>query len=159
MKINALFLSMMLAATLTSCSSQSKSSNDSVNTDSATESTTEVATASGDEADFEGEPDSDSDCFDYDRLTKLYTADQRHLSEDDKEFLLLQYDIAKREVDGIDGTKNPAAFQKKLKELDKEEYQAVIAAISLTEGQAKTGKFNASQMARFNESKTFYTSE
>lgn len=157
MRIKTLFWTITIAASMTACSSGTKSSEESAKQDSATEAVAE--TEPGTEADFEGEPDSDSDFLDIERLTKLYTADQRHLSEDDKEFLLQQYDIAMREMNGIDGKKDPEAFRKKLKELGREESGAVLAAITLTESQAQDGRFSEIQMTRYKETKAFYTAQ
>lgn len=157
MRIKALFLAVAVIVSLTACACGSKSYEKSAKDDSATEAVTDVEPEA--EADFEGEPDSDEDFLDYERLKKLYTADQRHFTEDDKEFVLLQYDIAMREVDGIDGKKDSKAFAKKIKELGRDEGQAVIAAIAIADGQAQSGKFNEDQMARYNESKTFYSTK
>ena len=157
MKIKALFFGMAVIAFLTVSSCGSKSSEESNKDATASEAVTEVEHEV--EADFMGEPDSDAGFLDHDRLRKLYSADQRHLTEDDKEFLLQQYDIAMREVDGIDGKKDSKAFSKKIKELGRDEGQAVIAAITLTKGQAQIGKFSDDQMARYNESKTFYSTK
>lgn len=148
---------MAVIAFLTVCSCGSKSSEESNKDETGSEAVTEVEQEV--EADFMGEPDSDAGFLDHDRLKKLYSADQRHLTEDDKEFLLQQYDIAMSEMGGLDSKNDPKAYNRKLKELGRDEAQAVIAAITLTEGQAQIGKFSDDQMTRYNESKTFYSTK